>query len=79
VAFCIQPNIARAGLRPGDDIRIPGQRQPRPDAQRFHLERIADAIRDTAVELRAYMNRHEEFAAIGERMLEEWENGCRAD
>jgi hypothetical protein len=43
------------------------------------LERIADAIRDTAVELRAYMNRHEEFAAIGERMLEEWENGCRAD
>jgi hypothetical protein len=47
--------------------------------KRFHLERIADAIRDTAVELRAYMNRHEEFAAIGERMLEEWENGCRAD
>ena len=39
------------------------------------LERIAEAIGNTAVEVRAYMKEHPEFAEVGERMLREWENG----
>jgi serine/threonine-protein kinase HipA len=46
-----------------------------PARVRQRLEQIADAIRDTSVEVRAYIREHPEFAGVGERMLEEWENG----
>ena len=39
------------------------------------FERIADAISQTTVEIRSYMNENSEFADIGERMLQEWEKG----
>ncbi len=39
------------------------------------LERIADAIQETTVEVHTYMEEHPEFAEIGQRMLQEWENG----
>jgi serine/threonine-protein kinase HipA len=39
------------------------------------LGRIADAIRATAVEVRAYIKEHPDFDEIGGRMLQEWENG----
>jgi serine/threonine-protein kinase HipA len=37
------------------------------------LERIADAIRETAKEVHSYTKEHLEFAEIGQRMLQEWE------
>jgi serine/threonine-protein kinase HipA len=39
------------------------------------LERIDEAIQDTATEVRSYIKRHPEFAEIGQRMLQEWESG----
>jgi serine/threonine-protein kinase HipA len=42
------------------------------------LERIGDAIRETATEVRAYIKQHPEFAEIGPRMLQEWESGSHA-
>jgi serine/threonine-protein kinase HipA len=42
------------------------------------LERIAEAIQDTTREVRAYMKEHQEFAEIGQRMLQEWESGVNA-
>src|SRR5580698_2712925 len=42
---------------------------------RQFLERIADAIQDTAGEARSYMKEHPLFAEIGQRMLQEWESG----
>jgi serine/threonine-protein kinase HipA len=39
------------------------------------MERIAEAIQETKEELDFYMNEHPEFAEIGPRMLQEWENG----
>jgi serine/threonine-protein kinase HipA len=39
------------------------------------LEHIADAIQETAPEVRAYMREHPEFAEVGQRMLQEWETG----
>jgi serine/threonine-protein kinase HipA len=39
------------------------------------LERIDQAIQETATELRSYVKEHLEFAAIGQRMIEEWESG----
>ena len=39
------------------------------------MERIAKAIQETKEELNFYMNEHPEFAEIGPRMLQEWENG----
>lgn len=39
------------------------------------LERIDDAIRETAKEVQAYMKEHAEFAEIGQRLLREWESG----
>jgi len=41
------------------------------------LERVSHAIRDTATEVRAYTERHPEFAGIGKRMLQEWELGSK--
>jgi serine/threonine-protein kinase HipA len=39
------------------------------------LERIAGAIQETTGEVRTYMKEHPEFVEIGQRMLQEWENG----
>ena len=46
-----------------------------PARVRQTLERIDDAIRETAKEVRAHMNEHAEFAEIGQRLLREWESG----
>jgi serine/threonine-protein kinase HipA len=42
------------------------------------LERINEAILETAREVHAYSKQHQEFAEIGQRMLEEWESGSAA-
>jgi serine/threonine-protein kinase HipA len=42
------------------------------------LERIADAIQETAREVHSYMKEHPEFLEIGQRMLQEWENGVNS-
>ena len=47
-----------------------------PSKIRQVLQRIDEAIQETAPEVRSYMKQHKEFAAIGQRMLQEWENGC---
>jgi len=39
------------------------------------LERVADAMTQTMADVRAYIKDHPEFAAIGERMLQEWDKG----
>jgi serine/threonine-protein kinase HipA len=42
------------------------------------LERIDQAIHETARQVRSYSKKHKEFAAIGQHMLEEWERGSAA-
>jgi hypothetical protein len=39
------------------------------------LERIEGAIVDTSKELRDYIKTHAEFMEIGNRMLQQWEEG----
>jgi serine/threonine-protein kinase HipA len=39
------------------------------------LERIAEAIQETAGEVDLYGKEHREFAELGGRMLQEWQNG----
>ncbi len=39
------------------------------------LERVDQAIQNTATEVRSYMEQHPEFAGIGQRMLQQWESG----
>ena len=39
------------------------------------LERIEAAIADTSKELHAYIKAHAEFIEIGNRMLQQWEQG----
>jgi serine/threonine-protein kinase HipA len=39
------------------------------------LERVDAAITATSTELRAYIKDHAEFAGVGERMLQQWEQG----
>ncbi|HEX3745787.1 MAG TPA: type II toxin-antitoxin system HipA family toxin [Bryobacteraceae bacterium] len=39
------------------------------------LERIREAMESTAVEVRAYIDEHPEFAEIGSGMLREWDSG----
>jgi hypothetical protein len=39
------------------------------------LERIEAAIADTSKDLQAYMKAHAEFMEIGNRMLQQWEEG----
>lgn len=46
-----------------------------PARVRQTLERIADAVSDTTAEVRAAMRERASLAAIGERMLGEWEQG----
>jgi hypothetical protein len=40
------------------------------------LGRIDAAIADTSTELRAHMKEHAEFEDIGNRMLQQWEQGA---
>ncbi len=46
-----------------------------PSRIRQILERIDNAISQTANEVRSYISQSPDFAEIGERMLQEWENG----
>lgn len=46
-----------------------------PARVRSILERVAEALAATSVDLRTYANQHPEFAEIGHRMLLEWERG----
>jgi serine/threonine-protein kinase HipA len=46
-----------------------------PSSVRQVLQRIGEAIADTATEVRAYIEEHQDFAEIGERMLQEWATG----
>jgi serine/threonine-protein kinase HipA len=39
------------------------------------LERIGEAIQETAKEVQGYLKEHPEFVEVGKRMLEEWERG----
>jgi serine/threonine-protein kinase HipA len=40
------------------------------------LERVGAAIAATSQEVRAYIKEHKEFDEIGNRMLQEWEQGA---
>jgi serine/threonine-protein kinase HipA len=42
------------------------------------FERIGDALTDTSRDIEAYSREHPEFAAIGRRIVEQWETGRRA-
>jgi serine/threonine-protein kinase HipA len=46
-----------------------------PSRVRHILERIEAAIADTSKDLQAYIKAHAEFMEIGNRMLQEWEQG----
>jgi serine/threonine-protein kinase HipA len=46
-----------------------------PSQVRDILERIAEALRSTAAEVRTHMKENPDFVDIGERMLREWEKG----
>jgi serine/threonine-protein kinase HipA len=46
-----------------------------PAKVRSILERSYEAIQDTVKEVHSYIEEHPEFAEIGQRMLQEWENG----
>lgn len=46
-----------------------------PSQARQILERVGDALSQTATEMRAYIKERAEFAETGERMLQEWEKG----
>jgi serine/threonine-protein kinase HipA len=39
------------------------------------LQRIDEAILETSKEVRSHMKEHPEFAEMGQRLLQEWENG----
>ena len=39
------------------------------------LERIAEAVQETAGEVHSYRKEHPEFAETGQRMLREWQGG----
>src|SRR5580658_8166864 len=41
------------------------------------FERIGDALTDTSRDIEAYSREHPEFAAIGRRIVEQWETGRR--
>ena len=46
-----------------------------PAKARSILERVFEAIQDTAKEVRSYIGQHPAFEELGQRMLQEWENG----
>jgi hypothetical protein len=39
------------------------------------LERVSDALSQTAIDLRSYINERRDFKEVGERMLQEWVKG----
>lgn len=47
-----------------------------PSQVRDILERIAEALRSTSVDVRTHIKEDPDFAGIGERMLREWEKGA---
>jgi serine/threonine-protein kinase HipA len=49
-----------------------------PAKVRLIFERLDEAIRDTAKEVRSYIKQHPEFAELGRGMLQEWEQGSSA-
>ena len=49
-----------------------------PSKIRQMLERIDDALRETAKEVQAHMKDHPEFHDVGQQMLQEWETGAAA-
>jgi serine/threonine-protein kinase HipA len=49
-----------------------------PAKVRAILERIHEAIHETAKEVRAYVKQHPEFEELGQRMLQLWEEGTAA-
>lgn len=49
--------------------------QGTPAKVRQIMEKISDALSQTAVDLRMYIKDHPAFAEVGERMLREWEKG----
>jgi serine/threonine-protein kinase HipA len=53
------------------EIRMSGS----PARVRGILERVADAMATSSTSLRTYINDHQEFDGIGERMLKQWEQG----
>ena len=59
------------------DLRKLGETrmQGTPSQVKRILERVADAMSQTATEMRAYIKGHGEFAEIGDRMLHEWDKG----
>jgi len=46
-----------------------------PARVRLIVERIHEAIQETRKEVRSYIKKHREFEELGQRMLQEWENG----
>jgi serine/threonine-protein kinase HipA len=50
-----------------------------PAKARQILERIDDALAETATDVRSWINDHPEFAEIGQWMLKEWKIGSSAD
>jgi serine/threonine-protein kinase HipA len=46
-----------------------------PSQAKHILERVADAMSQTGGEVRSYIKEHPEFGEIGERMLQEWDQG----
>ncbi len=46
-----------------------------PAGTRLILERICDALEDTAKEIRSYIKQHPKFQDVGQGMLQEWEKG----
>jgi len=49
--------------------------QSTPSRIKMLFEQIAEALSDTAEELRKYVTEHPEFKDVGEAMLQEWETG----
>jgi len=54
-----------------------GETRPQSTPSRIKMlfEQIAEALSDTAEELRKYVTEHPEFKDVGEAMLQEWETG----
>ncbi len=66
--MAVGEGTAETSARPARAARLP--------KVRHILERIDAALHDIASEVRIYAQEHPEFAAIGQRMLQEWEAGA---
>ena len=47
-----------------------------PAKVRLILQKLEAAMAQTTIQIRAYIHQHPEFADLGARMLQEWENGA---